>query len=681
MTFRFTDLLKRRSNLLPLAALPLLGGCMETEYNPVVLHDYPTANEAVCLPETTSSFRANPVLPVEAGTAVEIAGWGTTGNLDSHKTTAAGAPWDGAGSVLVHAADTSIGEIDLSTLARITPPPAALNAGRFGEALLAADVRDGMHTGVSYLGYGEELLVGAPGQTAEVAAGRGVLLSYVVEYDSTDMPDGEWTLDAMYQPTGLPLNAEFGAAIAANYDGGPGDLPEWIAVGAPGIDRVYILEVDPDPASSNRFSYLQQLRVRPSLLGSGFGSALSVADFDGDGYLDLAVGAPYDMGGGRVFVYSGDPGDCGGSFPALCNNPIELASGFGGGSDEFGASLAAGHFFGAMVERVGLVVGSPGEDVDASEGGAICQFRFEDDADTVRMYTAHHRCDENPDPMADARFGEAVAVGDFVPLDSNGSFSGDYADVEEIAVGIPGQDAGAVRAGVVSILVPGEDGADLARRPTPLTELYRYHGDQTDALFGSALATNFVQDTPFEDLIIGAPGAGIATATGHGSISVTRSVLQSGTFPCHHLSGEWISTDVAGDEIRARAFWADDELSFELLTNVTIEVRDDDGNFCEYVDGDDETDDDFYGTSYGWMELPSTEWVCGDTEATFNIDLGAVGNLDGTLTYDSVAETFELYLDDTGAIFTGLNLLNWTTGCHIVDNPFVFTKDVDFGCE
>ena len=41
---------------------------------------------------------------------------------------------------------------------------------------------------------------------------------------------------------------------------------------------------------------------------SRFGFAISSAgDLNNDGYTDVVIGAPYDEGGGRVYVYMGRP--------------------------------------------------------------------------------------------------------------------------------------------------------------------------------------------------------------------------------------------------------------------------------------------------------------------------------------------------------------------------------------
>lgn len=673
------------------------GGCLGIEYNLHPLtepesNDYPAEGEAACLPEVEDGFVRVMGAGGEGGTAVELVEWGYRGNNDALMSTAMGAPEDAHGVVLVDFTDRSTGALDPGTRERVQPIPLG-NIARFGEALAAVDVRRGSESGDLDIGYGEEILVGAPGQVAEDAGGQGLLFVYRGKYDPVDLPTRFWERDTTYQPSGIPLNAEFGAAIAAPFDGGPGNFPDWIAVGAPGEDAVYILEVDRSPSAAARFTEIQILYPDTFDIGSRFGSALSVADFDDDGNLDLAVGAPDRAAGGRVYLFSGNPAGCLAGEPLTADWRI-LESDLTGGWDQFGASMAAGHFLGGEQGRVGLVVGVPSEDGLANNSGGICQYRMDAMGSAPWLDVGLARCHDNPDPEAGAYFGASVAVGDFVPLDNLGSYTGRYARVDEIAVGRPYQDsATVVDAGVVSIYEPGDDGIDLDAYPVPLTSLLDYSGDQTDGRFGASLARGFVQDTPFEDLVIGGPGAGPAAATSHGSLTLTKSALQSSTFPCSYLSGAYIGEDSVGHEVEATVYWGADELhmSVDVIdefepdgvtpAELTFEIRNDDpgdGSLCTLGVAD------FTGEVRGALELPAVDWPCGTPIQTFSIFLGEVVGkeyyLDGNLTHDPVSETFTLTIDETNDAFDALNAFN-PGDCHVVGNGFEFVMFEPFGCE
>jgi hypothetical protein len=144
--------------------------------------------------------------------------------------------------------------------------------------------------------------------------------------------------------------AAFGNAIVSAGDIN-GDGYADVAIGAPGpyttlAGTVYVYLGSPSGLSS---SYSTSF-VGPDGGGGDFGVALTSGDFDGDGYDDLAIGADFPLtnalGAGRTYIYRG-------SANGLQSSPLTLSVAERG----FGNSLAAGDFNGDGYAD--LIVGQP----------------------------------------------------------------------------------------------------------------------------------------------------------------------------------------------------------------------------------------------------------------------------------------------------------------------------------
>jgi len=223
-----------------------------------------------------------------------------------------------------------------------------------------------------------DLATGAPHLTLEQTPDAGGVLVYPSSSDGpVDRP--QLLSRATEGPLGAPVSGDaFGAALAsADFDhDGYADL----AVGQPGRDLPQgrdggAVTVFYGSAAGLDGSRLIDLPIpKGHRTGARFGSALAAADLDGDGYSDLAIGAPGDdvqrnpghtwAASGTVRVFSG--GKHGLSKSRYDKRHGKRGTGGSGFDVGFGAVLAAGDI---SVDGIAdLVVGAPGHTYVGTHG-------------------------------------------------------------------------------------------------------------------------------------------------------------------------------------------------------------------------------------------------------------------------------------------------------------------------
>ncbi len=188
--------------------------------------------------------------------------------------------------------------------------------------------------------------------------------------------------------------------------------------------------------------------------GDRLGSALAAADFDHDGFADLAIGIPYrdvvtpamsfELRAGAVLVLYGSAA---GLVEAGAQYLRQGAGGVVGALEEddfFGESLATGDFDGDGFAD--LAIGVPGEDVGAIGNAGAVNVIFGSPAglSTAPATTANAIWTQgdlgSSDDEASDEFGHALAAGDF---NADGR--------DDLAVGTPRENwLGSTDAGVVS---------------------------------------------------------------------------------------------------------------------------------------------------------------------------------------------------------------------------------------
>ena len=282
--------------------------------------------------------------------------------------------------------------------------------------------------------------------------------------------------------------------------------------------------------------------------GDRFGSSLAVADFNGDGFTDLAIGVPFedqtgtDDGAVNVIYGSGTGLNQAGNQVWDQDTPGIIGTREAG--DNFGASLAAANFGNST--HADLAVGVPLEDQTGTDDGAVNVIYG---SGTGLNQAGNQVWDQDTPGIIGTReagdnFGASLAAANF----GNSTHA-------DLAIGVPLEDQTGTDDGAVNVIYGSGTGLNQAGnqvwdQDTPGIIGTREAGDN----FGASLAAANFGNSTHADLAIGVPLED-QTGTDDGAVNVIygsgTGLNQAGNQVWDQDSPSIIGTREAGDNFGA----------------------------------------------------------------------------------------------------------------------------------
>jgi hypothetical protein len=265
--------------------------------------------------------------------------------------------------------------------------------------------------------------------------------------------------------------------------------------------------------------------VWPATNGLAHGSAATnaasagslQADFNNDGFADLAVGTPFEDAGtiedaGAVNVLYGSAAKLTGIGSQIFTQDSPGVGSAPEAGDNFGSALATGDF--NQDGFADLAIGVPDEDVGTIQGGGAVNVLY--GTPTGLTGTGSQIFTQDSPGVGSAAeafdfFGTQLAVGDF----NNDTF-------DDLAVGVPVEAVGTIEGGgAVNVLYGSAAkltgiGSQLFTQDSPGVGSAAEEGD----LFGDALASGDFNNDTFDDLAVGAPGENVGSIVDGGAVNV-----------------------------------------------------------------------------------------------------------------------------------------------------------------
>ncbi len=264
-----------------------------------------------------------------------------------------------------------------------------------------------------------------------------------------------------------------------------------------GCTQTFSSEVD----SSQKIN--EQVGNFNSLLADNdrFGSAIAnIGDLEGDGVVDLAVGAPYDDAGGidrgAIWVLFMDD-----------NGQVDIERKISSSDGNFAGALDNDDRFGSSIDSIGdlnndgvtdIVVGAPGDDDGGLDRGALWILFMNSNGTVQSEQKISNGLSGFGDVLDNSDlFGSAVAnIGD---LNNDG--------ITDLAVGVPFDDDGGTDFGAVWILFMNNNGTVASSQKISFSD-GGFAGDLfTNDRFGSSVdVISDLDGDGVPELVVGVPG-------------------------------------------------------------------------------------------------------------------------------------------------------------------------------